>query len=200
QLAITAGITCIFVFLEGPNEWLRENIWVVFIAIGVFMILSMVLMCYISIARKVPINYVLLILCTLCMSIMVSASCLFYHPMQILTAVGITTAVCVALALFAAIAPWDFTGCGPFLCILMLVLILLGIVNIFIQSRTLIWIIVCVGILVFSLYLVYDVQMMVGGHKNQYDEEDYIIAALCLYIDVVQMFLYILMMLGLLDE
>ncbi|XP_034100919.1 protein lifeguard 1 [Drosophila albomicans] len=200
QLAITAGITCIFVFVESANLWLREHIWITFIAIGIFMILSMVLMCYIQVARKVPINYILLILCTVSMSIMVSASCLWHEPMQILTAVGITAAVCIALALFAAFAPWDFTGCGPFLCILMLVLVLLGIVNIFVHSRTLLWIIVCVGILLFSMYLVYDVQMMVGGHKNQYSEEDYIVAALCIYIDVVQMFLYILMLLGLLEE
>ncbi|KAL7740619.1 hypothetical protein ACLKA6_009501 [Drosophila palustris] len=200
QLAMTACIACIFVYVESAREWLYEHIWIVWIAMGLYMILSLVLFCFLAVARKVPINYILLILCTLCMSLMVSVACMSYDPMQILSAVGITVAVCLSLALFAAFAPWDFTGCGPFLCILMIVLVLLGVVNIFVRNRTLTWIIVCVGILLFSMYLVYDIQMMVGGHKNEYSEEDYIIAALCIYIDVIQMFLFILMLLGLLDD
>ncbi|XP_034474444.1 protein lifeguard 1 [Drosophila innubila] len=200
QLAITAGITCIFVFIESPRHWLSEHGWLFYVAIGIYMILSLALFCCLSLARKVPINYILLILCTVAESIIVSVICLLYDPLKILSAVGITVAVCLILALFAAFAPCDFTGCGPFLCIFAIVLVLLGIVNIFIRDRTLIWIFVCAGILLFSMYIVYDIQMMVGGHKNEYSEEDYIIAALCLYIDVIQMFLFILMLLGLLDD
>ena len=50
------------------------------------------------------------------------------------------------------------------------------------------------GALVFSLYLVYDTQLMLGGkHKYALSPEEYIFAALNLYIDVVQLFMYILM-------
>ena len=53
------------------------------------------------------------------------------------------------------------------------------------------------GALVFSLYLVYDTQLMLGGkHKYALSPEEYIFAALNLYIDVVQLFLYILMIVG----
>ena len=53
------------------------------------------------------------------------------------------------------------------------------------------------GALVFSLYLVYDTQLMLGGkHKYALSPEEYIFAALNLYIDVVQLFMYILMIVG----
>ena len=53
------------------------------------------------------------------------------------------------------------------------------------------------GALVFSLYLVYDTQLMLGGkHKYALSPEEHIFAALNLYIDVVQLFMYILMIVG----
>ena len=47
----------------------------------------------------------------------------------------------------------------------------------------------------FGLYLVFDTQMMMGG-KKQYSlsPEEYVFAALNLYVDVVTMFMFILSM------
>ena len=53
------------------------------------------------------------------------------------------------------------------------------------------------GALVFSLYLVYDTQLMLGGkHKHALSPEEYIFAALNLYLDIVNLFLYILAIFG----
>ena len=53
------------------------------------------------------------------------------------------------------------------------------------------------GALVFSLYLVYDTQLMLGGkHKYALSPEEYIFAALNLYLDIINLFLYILMIVG----
>ena len=53
------------------------------------------------------------------------------------------------------------------------------------------------GALVFSLYLIYDTQPMLGGkHKYALSPEEYIFAALNIYLDVVQLFMYILMIVG----
>ena len=54
-----------------------------------------------------------------------------------------------------------------------------------------------VGALIFSLYIVYDTQLMMGGkHKYSLSPEEYIFAALNIYLDVVQLFMYILMIVG----
>ena len=58
-----------------------------------------------------------------------------------------------------------------------------------------------VGALVFSLYLIYDTQMMLGGnHKNSISPEDYIFAALSIYLDIMQLFLHILRLISSSEE
>ena len=49
------------------------------------------------------------------------------------------------------------------------------------------------GAVLFGLYLVFDTQMMLGGkHKYSLSPEEYIYAALNLYIDIINIFLFIL--------
>ena len=53
------------------------------------------------------------------------------------------------------------------------------------------------GALIFSLYIVYDTQLMMGGkHKYSISPEEYIFASLSLYLDIVNLFLYLLMIVG----
>jgi len=54
------------------------------------------------------------------------------------------------------------------------------------------------GALLFSVYLVYDTQLMLGGnHKYSISPEEYIFAALNLYLDIINIFMYILTIIGL---
>ena len=55
-----------------------------------------------------------------------------------------------------------------------------------------------IGVLIFSMYVVYDTQLIIGGkHKKfQFSVDDYIFAALALYLDIINLFLYILALLG----
>ena len=54
-----------------------------------------------------------------------------------------------------------------------------------------------VGALIFSLYIVYDTQMMMGGkHKYSLSPEEYIFAALNLYLDIINLFRYVLIIVG----
>ena len=53
------------------------------------------------------------------------------------------------------------------------------------------------GALIFSLYIVYDTQLMMGGsHKYSLSPEEYVFAALNIYLDVINLFMYILMIVG----
>ena len=46
--------------------------------------------------------------------------------------------------------------------------------------------------LLFSLYLIYDTQLIIGGKKHSISPEEHIYASISLYIDVVYIFLAIL--------
>ncbi|KAK6644491.1 hypothetical protein RUM43_000758 [Polyplax serrata] len=55
----------------------------------------------------------------------------------------------------------------------------------------------CLGALLFSLYLIFDTQMMMGGnHKYSISPEEYVFAALTLYLDIVNIFMSILTIIG----
>ena len=50
------------------------------------------------------------------------------------------------------------------------------------------------GAFIFSMYIVYDTQLMMGGkHKYSLSPEEYIFAALNIYLDIVNLFIYILL-------
>ena len=55
------------------------------------------------------------------------------------------------------------------------------------------------GVLVYSLYLIYDTQLILGNKTFQYNVDDYCLAALNLYIDIIYMFIKILQILAIIQ-
>ena len=55
-----------------------------------------------------------------------------------------------------------------------------------------------IGALIFSVYIVIDAQSIVGGadRKYQISSEEYIFASLVLYLDIINLFTYILSILN----
>ena len=83
------------------------------------------------------------------------------------------------------------------LCGMLVILVLAGFLMIFFQSK---WAVIgygTAGAFIFSMYIVYDTQLMMGGtHKYSISPEEYIFAALNIYLDIINLFLYILMIVG----
>ena len=50
------------------------------------------------------------------------------------------------------------------------------------------------GVILFSFYLIYDTQLIIGGKHRQYQftEDMYILGALTLYLDIINIFIYLL--------
>ena len=54
----------------------------------------------------------------------------------------------------------------------------------------------CLGLFLFGFYLVIDTQMIIGNKRLGISIDDYVVGALLLYIDIIQIFIYILSLLG----
>lgn len=116
-------------------------------------------------------------------------------------AVGITAVVCFSLTIFAFQTKWDFTVMGGVLFVAVIILMLLGIIAIFFPGKTMKMVYASLGALVFCVYLIYDTQLMMGGkHRYSISPEEYIFAALSLYLDIVNIFMYILTIIGALRD
>lgn len=143
--------------------------------------------------RKVPVNYALLLVFTVACSAMVASIAIRYNPIVVLEAALLTAAVVVGVTVYAFVAKTDFTTCGPLpaiFCCLIAVGVTVSLVWPF--SWNTVWCLL--GATLFSFYLICDTQMILGGkhRKYQFSEDDYIFAALVLYLDIINLFLYIL--------
>lgn len=96
-----------------------------------------------------------------------------------------------AISMFAMTTKKDFTSIGRILLISLVVFIVAAISNIFIQSSMLQLAIASVGVILFSVLILYNTQNII---KNAYDTP--IEAALSLYLSVLNLFVSILQLLG----
>lgn len=199
QLLVTLGFVALFTFIDGPAEFISENVFVFYIAIAISFACVIALSCYVRLARSYPTNIIFLAIFTLAESLIVGFIAAFFAVEDVFIAVGVTAAVVFGLTLFACQTKYDFTGWGPYLFVALLVVLLFSLILIFIQeSREVRTIFAVLVVLLFSMFLVYDTQLVIGGkHKKfQFSVDDYVFAALSLYLDIINIFLYLLIIFG----
>lgn len=184
----------LFVFHQGTRQWARANPAYTWVALAVLIVTLIAMACCEGVRRKTPMNYIFLGLFTLAQTFMLGMTTSRVPPETVMIAIGITAVVCLCLTLFAFQTKWDFTVMGGVLMVAVVVLMIFGILCIFMRGDTMRLIYACLGALIFCFYLIYDTQMMMGGkHKYSISPEEYVFAALNLYLDVVNLFMYILM-------
>jgi len=109
----------------------------------------------------------------------------------VMTAFGGTAAIFGVMATVATVSKRDFSGMGKWLFAGVLVIIVAAAANIFLQIPALYITISVVAIAIFSAYILYDVQRVLNG-----GETNYISATLAIYLDVYNIFVNLLALLG----
>jgi len=174
-------------------------------SLAVSVAMMCVFMCCPDTMRRSPLNYVLLSAFTVAESIMVGFICIQYTQASVVVALGVTAFIVVSLSIFACQTSIDFTGMGPYLFCACLALMgfgfMLSIASMCGLSgpafSTLRLFYAAGGAMLFSMYLVFDTQLIIGGkHKHSFSIDDYCMAAISLYIDIIQLFLYLLELFG----
>ncbi|XP_029927891.1 glutamate receptor, ionotropic, N-methyl D-aspartate-associated protein 1b (glutamate binding) [Myripristis murdjan] len=196
QLMVTFSFVAVFTFLEDAKKFIQAHIWTYYLSYGIFFVVLLVLSCCKSIRRQFPCNVTLLAVLTLCMSYMVGMIASFYDTDIVILAVGMTAAVCFTVVIFSLQTKYDFTSCRGVLFCCLIILILFGILCIFIRDRILHIVYAALGALLFTCFLAVDTQLLLGNKELSLSPEEYIFAALNLYTDIINIFLYILAALG----
>jgi FtsH-binding integral membrane protein len=190
QLLITAACCLLAMTNKDIAHFQRKNEGVKWAAIIASIILVLVLSCYTEIARKVPINYLLLMLFTACEAYLVSLACvLTKNPKVVIMAATMTCALVFALTLYACVTDTDFTVFGGIFFCLGIGIFVASLFAMFTQNKTLHIIISACAVVLFSLYLIYDTQKLLGRHSYSLDYDDYILGAMMIYIDIVVIFM-----------
>eukprot|EP00435_Cladocopium_sp_Y103_P034912 s909_g9.t1 len=200
QLALTVLIAAQIVLLANASgdvaAWITRHEWLLWVSVfGTFSVLCCMLY---------PANYIVLFTFTAFEAILIGLVSTMFTPQSLLLAAGVTTLIFLALTIYAMQASTDFTGSGPYLFAGLLILFIFGLIlgilpliGIPIAVSTAVY--DCLGVLVFSFAVIFDTQLMLGewgGHKVFICIDDYVFAALNLYLDIINIFLHVLSLFG----
>lgn len=124
---------------------------------------------------------------------MVGFACLAYTTSSVLNAWLATATIFIALTVFTFQTKIDFSFLGAGLFVVLSALIWVNIIGFFIPypseaSRA----IAVIGVILFSLFILYDTSMIM----HRVSPEDWVLAVVDLYLDILNLFLYLLRLLG----
>lgn len=142
--------------------------------------------------QRHPVNYLLLAVFTITIAFAVGLTCAFTSGKVILESVILTAVVVVSLTLYtfwAARKGHDFNFLGPFLFGAIMVLMVFAFIQIlFPLGRLSLMIYGCLASIIFCGYIIYDTDNLI----KRYSYDEYIWAAVSLYLDIINLFLALL--------
>lgn len=196
QLLVTFAFVAVFTFVKEVRLYVQRNTWTYYLSYAIFFCSLITLSCCGDFRRRHPWNLVALSILTLSLSYMVGMIASFYDTEAVIMAIGITAAVCFTVVLFSMQTKYDFTSCMGVLMVSLVVLIIFSILCIFIRNKILQIVYAALGALLFTCFLAVDTQMILGNKQLALSPEEYVFAALNLYTDIINIFLYILAIIG----
>ncbi|XP_072219790.1 protein lifeguard 1 [Leuresthes tenuis] len=192
QLLFTFSVVCVFTFSSVVKEAVQTNLWVYLSSFIIFAVVALSLSFCQSFSRRHPWNIVGLAVVTLSLSYMVGTVASFHNTTAVVITMAVTLVISVAIIIFSAQTRYDFTICYGVLLVVAVDLIMFGIFCTFYYSYISDIAYGCLGALLYSLFLMIDCQLMMGMMSYRLDPEEYINAALTIYLDIVLIFLYLL--------
>ncbi|KAL6754840.1 inhibitor of apoptosis-promoting Bax1-domain-containing protein [Haematococcus lacustris] len=196
QLLFTVCISLICLLVTPVKVYVRTNPWPFYMSWGTAFGLMLVISCNERLRRRYPANMIMLGLFTLAEAFLVGMITSFFDVQAVAIAFIATAVAVCALAVIACQKKLDVTHWGSMLMVCGVVLIVLVLLGTLWRTRVLFLVIAGVAALLSAAYLVYDLQLIMGGKQYAISPDEYVFAALSVYLDIVQMFLWLLYLIG----
>uniref|UniRef100_A0A8C0GV60 Transmembrane BAX inhibitor motif containing 1 n=1 Tax=Chelonoidis abingdonii TaxID=106734 RepID=A0A8C0GV60_CHEAB len=124
----------------------------------------------------------------------------WYKTEAVLITMVITAIVAIIVTVFCFQTKVDFTSCTGLFCVLGIVVTVTGIITAIVLSFTYVkWLhmlYAAIGAIVFTLFLAYNTQLVLGNRKNAISPEEYVYGAMEIYMNIVQIFIFLLQIVG----
>jgi len=185
QLLFTSVIGATFIYTPGLKGVVQQWSWMVLV--GFILSIGLLIAMYVK-RHEVPTNYILLALWTICQSYTVGVVASFFDKDIVVEAFLLTGCAVAGLFMYALQSRRDFSSCGAGLFAIMLVLIMGSFIQLFLMSPMLDFILAIAGAIIFSLFIIYDVQQVM----HHLSAEEYILGTINLYLDIINLFLHML--------
>lgn len=192
MLAFTSACVGVAMSDEKRIETMIVYWWVMYAFLGAGFLCMCVIVCKQDWARKFPHNYFMLTLFTLCWSGMITWFCAYSDPVIVLVAATTTFAVTLGCTLIAMCISAEMTWCYGLAGAIMSAMWPLIIFSFFYPSKWLANVIAFAGAVLSSVYIVIDTKAIM----KRLSLDEYVIGALFLYCDIIQLFMYLLSLMG----
>ena len=145
-----------------------------------------------TILKLYPYNYVYLFTFTISYDYIICEQTCKYTPITVMMALILTFITVATLTLYAKHSKKDFTILGGTFFVSMNLFVIGNMITYIIGAQYSSYVVICCCCIVFSTYIIYDTQLIIGDGGERFSEEDYILATMCLYIDIINLFVQIL--------
>ncbi|KAM3877869.1 protein lifeguard 2-like [Diretmus argenteus] len=200
QLFVTMAIVALFVFCAPVRYYIQTHPGLYMGSYLTFFATFIALSCCGDLRRQFPLNIILLAVFTLSMAFMLGFMSSFYNTTSVVMCLGITALVCLSVTVFSFQTKIDFTTYQGVLFVLCMVMLLCAIMlSIVIPFGYVPWlhaIYAAIGAVLFTLFLAFDTQLLIGNKSYALSPEEYIFATLNLYLDIIYLFSFLLQLMG----
>ncbi|XP_063676691.1 protein lifeguard 1-like [Bolinopsis microptera] len=198
MLTLTFTVIIAFTTIPVLRTWGQTRVaLLVFVVLWLSaIVLMIVLICNESLRRSYPQNAIFLVVMTLIFSFALGITASYSKPFIVLVAIATTLGIVIALTIFAFQTKYDFTILTGILFCVSISLLVFVILVVLLHSRVLYLVYATLGACLISIYIVVDTQIMMSGKTVQLDPEEYVFAALNLYVDIIMLFSYVLVLCG----
>jgi FtsH-binding integral membrane protein len=198
-LAVTGGVAA----LIGSNDALLTDITETpGILIGVVIGQLALVIALVAAINRIPVGLATVLFLVYSATVGITFAFLFelYTTESIFTAFLITAGMFGALAVWGALTDMDLSKVGSIAFMALIGLILATIVNVFWANETLYWVTTYAGVLIFAALTAYDMQKLTQisrqGLEGEAEGRAAIIGALSLYLDFINLFIFLLRIFG----
>uniref|UniRef100_A0A8C5LNE1 Protein lifeguard 2 n=1 Tax=Leptobrachium leishanense TaxID=445787 RepID=A0A8C5LNE1_9ANUR len=185
---------------EPVKDYVQANPGWYWASYVVFFVTYLTLACCSGPRRYFPWNLILLGIFTLSMAYVTGMLSSYYNTKSVILCLGITALVCLSVTLFSFQTKIDITSCQGVLFVLVMVLLFSGLfLVVLIPFQYIPWlhgIYAVLGAIVFTMFLAFDTQMLMGSRRYALSPEEYIFGALNIYLDIIYIFSFFLQIFG----
>ncbi|XP_076022866.1 protein lifeguard 2-like [Genypterus blacodes] len=200
QLLVTLAIVALFTFCDPVKEYIQTNPGWYWASYGVFFVTYLTLSCCSAPRRQFPWNLILLAIFTLSLSYMTGMLSSFYNTKSVVMCLGITAAVCLIVTVFSFQTKIDVTSYQGVLFIFCMVMFISGMMlAVVLPFQYVPWldgIYAALGAILFTMFLAFDTQLIMGNKRYAMSPEEYVFATLSIYLDIIYIFSFFLQIFG----
>ncbi|UKK00373.2 hypothetical protein MACK_000445 [Theileria orientalis] len=195
QLMFAFGVMLICYNIKAAKMFFTKYIFVSYGVTMLYLISLLIIGCFPGVTRDSTVSTVCLLYFTPLASIMLTGYCCAFSSKEIGIAMGISLVLVASLIAFSFQTKYDFTN---WVCTLAFAtlqfLMTVGICGLM-RSKAKHIIFSAIGSVLFSIWIIVDVQMIIGGnHVVQFTVDEYLFASMSLFTDIVTVFMDILRM------